>query len=69
MREGNIYLFGNFNAGTTSTNKKVNFNSIECFISKKVISNIFGVPKLEEIEFHITYDIRDVHYIVHTIYG
>ena len=62
-------MFGNFNAGTTSTNKKGCFGSIGCWLNKEGISNIFGIPKLEEMGFCITYDIMERHYIVHTKYG
>ena len=66
MKEGNIWLFGNCNKGTTSTNKKRNSGSIECWINKEGTSNIFNIAKLKEIGFCITYNIQDRHYIVHT---
>ena len=43
-----------------------NFGSIECWINKEGIANIFSIPKLGEMGFRITYDSMDGHYIVHT---
>ena len=45
IREGNSWLFGDCNAGTTSTNKKGHFGFIECWINKERIDNIFSIPK------------------------
>ena len=68
-REGNSCMFGHFNTGTTSTNKKGNLGSIECWINKEGINNIFSIPKLEEMGYRIIYDSQDGHYIFHTKYG
>ena len=59
-------MFGNSNSGTTYTNNKGCVGSIECWINKEGIANIFSIPKLEEMGFCITYYIQDGHYIVHT---
>ena len=46
-REVNNWLFGHFNVGTTSTNKKSRVGSIECWINKEGVANIFIIPNLE----------------------
>ena len=64
--KGNIWIFGNFNVGTTSTNNKSILGSVQCWLNKESISNIFRIQKLEEMGFRITYYSRYRHYIVHT---
>ena len=59
-------MFGDCNTRTTPTNKNVHFGSIECWINKEEIANIFSIPKIEEMILHITYNSRDGHYIFHT---
>ena len=46
-REVNRWLFRHFNTGNTYTNKKGRIGSIECWINKEFIANIFSTPKLE----------------------
>ena len=58
-REGSSWLFENYNKGTNSTNKKGHFGYIECWFNKEGIANIFIIPKLEEIGFHILNNSRD----------
>ena len=60
-REGKIWLFGNYNAGTASINKNVNFSSIECWINKEVIYNISSTQNPKEVGFYINYDTRNSH--------
>ena len=67
--EGNRRIFLHWNSGTTSTNSKGCFGYIKCWINKECIDNIFRIPKIEEMEFRITYEIQDGHYIVHTNNG
>ena len=46
-REGNRWLFGHCNAGASSANKKGCFGSIEFWLNKEGIDNIFIILKLE----------------------
>ena len=59
-------MFVHYNAGTNSTNKKGCFCSIEWWLNKEEIFNIFSIPKLEGMGFCITYDRMDGNYIVHS---
>ena len=54
VREWNSCLFGNCNAGKTSTNKKGHFGYILYWINKEWIANILSTPKLEDMGFCIT---------------
>ena len=65
ITEVNSWIFGNYNSGTASTNKRVRFGSIGRWINKEGIYNIFSIPKLKDMGFCITYDSLDGHYIVH----
>ena len=53
---------------TNSNNKKGCSGSIEFWINKEVIANIFSNPKLQKMGSHVTYDIMDGHIIFHTKY-
>ena len=55
MREEKICMFGHCNVVNTSTNKKGHLGSMECWLNKEYITNIFSIPKPEEVGFRITY--------------
>ena len=59
-------MFGHWNAWTACTNKKGWFGSIEFWLNKEGIANIFSIPKLKDMGFYITYNSRDGRYIVYT---
>ena len=66
VREEKRNIFGHCNTGTTTTNKKGSFGSIECWLNKEGIAKIFSIPKLEEIGFFTTQYREDKNYILHT---
>ena len=56
VREGNRWLFGHCNEGTTSTNNKGIYFFIACWINKERISNIVSILKIEDMGFRITFN-------------
>ena len=47
-------IYGHYNAGTTSTNLKDKYGSMDCWRSKEGVANIFSIPVLKRVGFCIT---------------
>ena len=61
MKKGENWIFGQYNAGTTSKNKKGRFGSNEYCINKEGIEKIFSIPNIKDMGLRITYEIQEVH--------
>ena len=57
-------LLGHTNTGTSKTNWVGNYVGVESWISVSGISNIFSIPSLKNLGYHITYDSDDGYYLV-----
>lgn len=70
IKETKNSLTGRCNAGTTHTNKKGKFGSLEVWVNEQGIANILSFDKLEE-HFEISYHTKETNktFIVHTNKG
>ena len=57
-------ILGHTNAGTSKTNCVGKFGGLEAWLETNGIANIFGIPAVNKMGCHITYDSYDGLYIV-----
>ena len=57
-------LLGYTNAGTSKTNWVGNYVGVESWLGVSGIFNIFSIPALKKLGYHITYDSDDGSYLV-----
>ena len=56
IKETSTCLYGHTNAGISKTNKVGYYGDIECWLDESGIANIFSIPVLKRLGFHIVYD-------------
>ena len=59
FHESETFLYVHCNAGTTSTNLKGDYSSIDCWLNEEGIANIFSVSVFKNLGFRITYNSND----------
>ena len=64
VHESETFLYGHCNSGTTSTNLKGKYGSIDCWLNEEGIANIFIIPVLKNLVLRITYNSNDDHWCV-----
>ena len=64
FHESENLLYGHCNTGTTSTNLKGGYGSINYWLSKEGISNIVSIPVPMKLSFRITFISNNNHWCV-----
>ena len=52
-------LSGQTNSGTSKTNWVENYGGVESWLDVSGVANIFSIPSLKKLGYHITYDSDD----------
>ena len=60
-------LLGHTNIGTSNTNWVGNYVRVEAWLDVSGIANIFSIPTIKKLGYHITYDKDDRYYLVTNI--
>ena len=58
-------FYGHYNFGISKTNSVVNYNNIESWLDRDIITNIISVPILKHLCYHIIYNSDGVYYEVY----
>ena len=59
-----MMLLGHKNSGTSKTNWVGNYGDVEAWFNISGIANIFSIPALKKLGYHIKYDSYDRYYLV-----